>query len=85
MSRYRYEIDSANAIRIWDNEVPSPNNAPFFFQPTWPDTTPWASKAEAENWAEVFIENFTNPNYGFEPGESPANHPKPKPEEVIEA
>jgi hypothetical protein len=55
MTRYRFEIDTDNAIRIWDSETPNEQDAPFMFQPDWPDTTPWASLAEATDWAEVFI------------------------------
>ena len=40
MTRYRFEIDTDNAIRIWDNENPNENDAPFMLQPDWPDVTP---------------------------------------------
>jgi hypothetical protein len=56
--RYRYEIDENNAIRIWDNENPNENNAPFLYQPDQPDGTPWASREEASAWAESFISNL---------------------------
>jgi hypothetical protein len=78
--RYRYEIDSKNAIRVWDNENPNEENAPFFFQPDWPNETPWASRAEAENWAQVFIESLVNPESEFVAGASPETHPAPRPE-----
>ena len=79
MSRYRYEIDAQKAIRVWDNENPNENDAPFAFQPDWPDTTPWASKAEAKAWAELFIESLEDPESEFVPGDNPDNHPKPRP------
>jgi hypothetical protein len=88
MTRYRYEIDTKKAIRVWDNENPNENDAPFFYQPDWPNATPWATKAEAETWVQVFIESLENPESEFVAGDSPDNHPKPRPEpepeEVIE-
>jgi hypothetical protein len=82
MSKYKYEIDQENAVKIWDLENPNDLNAPFIFQPDWPDTTPWASKEEAEDWAQVFIESLENPESEFIPGGSPDTHPAPRPEPV---
>lgn len=79
MSRYRYEVDAQKAIRVWDDENPNENDAPFFFQPDWPDATPWASKAEAKAWAELFIESLEDSESEFVPGENPDAHPKPRP------
>ena len=59
--RYRYEIDNNKAVRIWDNENPNENDAPFFFQPDQPDGTPWADEAEAEAWAVAFIAELDAP------------------------
>jgi hypothetical protein len=91
MSRYEYKINEVNAISVWDTENPNENGAPFLFQPDWPNTTPWASKEQAEEWVGVFIESLENPESEFVPGESPDNHPKPRlepvedtPNEVIE-
>lgn len=69
---YRYEIDNENAIRIWDDANPNELGAPFFFQPDWPDATPWASKDEAKEWAELFIESISNPDSEFIPGNCPS-------------
>lgn len=85
VNRYTYEIDNKNAIRVWDNENPNEDNAPFFFQPDWPNGKPWASKAEAENWAQLFIESLENPASEFVPGSSPETHPAPRPQEPLEA
>ncbi|MDB4418069.1 hypothetical protein N9262_02335 [Akkermansiaceae bacterium] len=63
----RYEIDKKNAVRIFNDG----DEAPFLFQPDWPDNTPWSSKAEATAWAKAAIEAFTNPESEFLPGESP--------------
>lgn len=78
MSRYRYEIDEADgfAIRAWDDGNPDELGRPFLYQPTWPDNSPWATRAEAEFWAEALVkmkEDFRNGR----PGEGPDNafHP----------
>ena len=90
MTRYRFEIDSNNAIRIWDNDNPNENDAPFMFQPDFPDTTPWADAAQATEWAEVFIASLVDPESEFVAGNSPDTHPairpepEPEPEETPE-
>lgn len=84
MTRYHYEIDESNAISVWDYEVPNEANAPFFYQPEWPNGTPWASKAEAKAWADLFIEALIDENSDFLPGMSPEEpqiaRPEPTPE-----
>jgi hypothetical protein len=80
MTRYRFEIDSNNAIRMWDNENPNEGDAPFMLQPDFPDTTPWADAAQATDWAEVFIASLENPESEFVAGDSPDTHPAPRPE-----
>jgi len=84
MNRYRFEIDSSNAIRIWDNEVLNENDAPFMLQPDWPDFTTWADAAQATNWAEVFIASLVDPESEFVAGDSPDTHPAIRPEPVEE-
>jgi len=55
MARYSYLIDKNNAISFFDAENPNENDAPFMFQPDWPDTTPWSSVIEASRWADQLI------------------------------
>jgi len=85
MTRYTFEIDTDNAIRIWDSETPNENGAPFMFQPDFPDTTPWADAAEATDWAEVFIASLVDPESELVAGNSPDTHPaiRPEPEPEI--
>jgi hypothetical protein len=85
MDKYRFEIDNENTIRIWDNETQNEDEAPFMFQPDWPDVTPWADAAEATDWAEVFIASLENPESEFVAGNSPDAHPaiRPEPEPEI--
>lgn len=84
MTQYRFEVDTNNAIRIWDNETPNENDAPFMFQPDWPSATPWADAAEATDWAEVFIASLVDPLSEFVAGNSPDTHPALRPAPVEE-
>lgn len=61
IDRYRYEIDSVNAIRVWDDKNPNENDAPFLYQPDKPDATPWANAAEAEAWIVELINDWLTP------------------------
>lgn len=72
MSRYRYEIDENNAIRAWDDGNPDELGRPFLLQPEWPNGTPWATRAEAEFWAEALIKMMEDPKNG-RPGDGPDN------------
>lgn len=77
--RYRFEIDSNNAISIWDEENPNELGAPFLFQPSWPTGQKWADLNEATIWAELLIESLINEESVLIPGESPAEPAKPRP------
>jgi len=79
MSRYRYEVDSENALRFWDDENPNENDAPFFFQPDYPNGEPWGTKKAAEDWAKLFIASLEDPESALVPGDSPAEPSKPRP------
>lgn len=62
----RYEIDENNAVRVFNEG----EDVPFIFQPDWPNTTPWADKAEAEAWAVAKIAELadsTAPLAGINP------------------
>ena len=80
MTRYTFTVDSQKIIRIWDTENPNENDAPFMLQPDWPDLTSWASKAQAKNWAEVFIASLVDPESELVAGNSPDTHPAIRPE-----
>jgi len=79
MSRYTYEIDEANAIRVWDSENPNENDAPFFYQPDYPNGEAWEDAAAAEAWAELFVASLLDPESELVPGDSPAEPSKPRP------
>lgn len=78
--KYIYEVNELNAIKIWDTGNPNEMGAPFFFQPDWPDCTPWANRDEAVTWAELFIESLENPESKFVPGDSPKEPKRLRPE-----
>lgn len=69
--RYVYEINEKNEVRVWDNERPNENNAPFLFQPDWPNGTPWTDRAEAEAWVNLLIDSLLNPTSEYVAGSSP--------------
>ena len=79
MSRYRYEIDEQNVVRVWDSENQSEEGLPIFMQPDWPDSTPWANKEEAESWALAFVTSLEDESYEFLPGSGPSEPLIPKP------
>ena len=84
MTRYRFEVDKENTVRIWDTENPNESGAPFMLQPDWPDMTPWVDAAQATDWAEVFIASLVDPESEFVAGDSPDSHPAIRPEPEIE-
>ena len=60
IGHYEYEIDSENAIRVWnlDNPITDvPGNPPFMYQPTYPDNTPFEDADTAKEWIENVINN----------------------------
>lgn len=59
--RYRYEIDEHNIVRVWDDENPNENGAPFLLQDVHPDGRPWFDRAEAQAWIDAFIEELITP------------------------
>ena len=59
--RYRYEIDNANAVRVWDENNPTETGAPFQLQDVHPDARPWADRAEAQAWVDAFIADLLAP------------------------
>jgi len=71
----RYEIeDGTNAVRVFYPDA----DAPALFQPDWPDTTPWANRAEAEAWAQLYIASIEDEDAPYAPT-SPGQPGKAKP------
>ena len=61
IDKYEYEIDENNSVRIWNIECPNEENKPFFYQPNYPDGTPWESADAAENWVIEKINEWLTP------------------------
>ena len=70
MSRYTYEVDEDNCVKGFDTENPNEGNAPWLLQPDWPNGAPWASREEAELWAQRWVSFMDNSANG-RPGASP--------------
>jgi hypothetical protein len=82
MSKYYYEIDAQNHLRVWDNDLELPGNPPFLFQPDWPDGSPWESRAQVQDWADVYINGLLNPDSEFIQGNGPDEPVIPRPQPV---
>lgn len=81
MSRFTYEINEDNVLKMWDAETVNEDNDPFLLQPTWPNGDAWGSKSEIETWAKAMIASLEDPNSKFIPGNSASEPviPRPKP------
>lgn len=69
--RYIYEINDNLELRVWDTENPNENGAPFLFQPDWPNGTTWESREQVEAWANIYVEELSNPQSELLAGFSP--------------
>ena len=54
----RYEIDENNCIWIFPTEA---SQIASIKQPHWPSGAPWESSAQAEEWAQTFIDHANDP------------------------
>lgn len=55
---YTYEIGAANAIIIWDDRDGPTNKYIAYKYETKPDGEPWATRQEAESYAEAIIQEL---------------------------
>lgn len=78
----RYEIDPDNfAVRVFYEGA----DVPSLYQPNYPDTTPWASAAEAEEWAMLYVASVEDETAPYAPiGRGIAGEAKPTPEKIAE-
>lgn len=80
---YRIEIKEGNVVEIFDNAAE--HGLPFLRQPSWPDQSPWADTAEAQAWAEMFVEAIEVEDAPYAPnGPGQERQPKPTPEQIAE-
>lgn len=73
-----YKIAAGNVVEITREGA----SKPFIKQPHWPNGTEWATKAEAEAWAQAFIANAADPYGAPRPGASPEEPTLPPREEL---
>lgn len=78
----KIEIDNLNTVKIWLDDIDALE--PSVLQPTWPDGTKWASKEEAQSWAEALVEANQNPSSEFLPGDTPGQPLRPRLLEVTD-
>ena len=78
----RVEIEEGtHAVRVWYPD----SDAPSLLQPDWPNTTPWASRAEAQAWADLYVESLEDTDAPYAPnGPGETGAPKPTAEEIAE-
>lgn len=75
----RYEINELNEIRVYQDDA----TVPFLFQPDYPDTTPFADRAEAEEWVRLYLLSLTDEDAPYAPNSrGVAGEPKPTKEEM---
>jgi hypothetical protein len=80
---YTYRVDTVNDNAIYITK--DGDDVAMFYQPHWPDGTPWADEAEATAWAEAKIAEITNESAPMA-GPSPDQPTVPKPTrlEIVE-
>lgn len=82
MANLRYTIDeTTHQIEVFDDENPNETGAPFLRQPTWPDGSKWATKDEAEGWAQATVTSFNDESAPL-PGPNAAEPTTPRPDPV---
>lgn len=78
----RYEIEEGTfAVRVYQDG----HDIPSLYQPDYPDTTPWESAEEAENWAKLYIASIEDEAAPYAPiGRGIPGEPKPTAEQIAE-
>lgn len=63
-----YSVKNDGRVVIWLDAEDTPGN---LVQTTWPDGTEWASKDEAEAWAQAWLAHNADPENAPAPGNGP--------------
>jgi hypothetical protein len=78
---YTYTVNDANAIEVFVEG----QEAPMLRQPHYPNQDVFDTKAEAEEWAQLFIASMEDEAAPFAPiGKGIAGKPKPTKAEILE-
>lgn len=78
---YRYTVNDANTVEVFvEGQEP-----PMLRQPHYPNLDAFDTKAEAEEWAQLFIASMEDENAPYAPaGKGLAGEPKPTREQILE-
>lgn len=78
---YTYTVNDANTVEVFVEG----QEAPMLRQPHYPNQDAFDTKAEAEQWAQLFIASMEDEAAPFAPiGKGIAGEPKPTKEEILE-
>lgn len=78
---YTYTVNDANTVEVFAEG----QEAPMLRQPHYPNQDAFDTKAEAEEWAQLFIASMEDDVAPFAPiGKGIAGEPKPTKEEILE-
>ena len=78
---YTYTVNDANTIEVFGEG----QEAPMLRQPNYPNQDAFDTKAEAEEWAQLFIASMEDEDAPFAPiGKGIPGEPKPTKAEVFE-
>ena len=78
---YTFTVNDANTVEVFVEG----HGAPMLRQPHYPNQDAFDTKAEAEEWAQLFIAAMTDEAAPFAPiGKGIAGEPKPTKEEILE-
>lgn len=78
---YTYTVNDENTVEVFvEGQEP-----PMLRQPHYPNGDAFDTKAEAEEWAGLFIASMTDENAPYAPaGKGLAGEPKPTKEQILE-
>lgn len=68
MDNFTIEYTAENGLLIYKHDF---SEFPWVTQPRWADGTPFASEAQAMEWAEIMVQSVTDPTYQFLPPAGP--------------
>jgi hypothetical protein len=78
---YTYTVNDANTVEVFVEG----QEAPMLRQPHYPNQDAFDTKAEAEEWAQLFIASMEDEDAPFAPaGKGIAGEPKPTKEQILE-
>ena len=78
---YTYTVNDSNTVEVFVEG----QEAPMLRQPHYPNQDAFDTKAEAEEWAQLFIAAMENEDAPFAPiGKGILGEPKPTKEQILE-